>query len=70
MYSKAVAEQLRAREWDVVAATEGDVSLSGTPDPDLFAWAQVQGRLEVTDNVGDYMPLQSSTPPPARRTPA
>lgn len=56
MFSKVVAEQLRARGHDVVAVTERD-DLRGMPDEDVFAWAQEARRGLVTDNHRDFAPL-------------
>jgi predicted nuclease of predicted toxin-antitoxin system len=56
MFSKVVAEQLRARGHDVVAVTERD-ELRGLPDEDVFAWAQEADRGLVTDNHRDFAPL-------------
>jgi len=56
MYSRAVAEQLRARGHDAIAVTERP-DLRGRPDDEVLAWARGDGRAHVTDNVTDYMPL-------------
>lgn len=47
--SHKVAERLRKRGVDVIAAT-ADPALRGLADPDLFAAAQQQSRVVVTYN--------------------
>jgi hypothetical protein len=54
--SGKVAERLRNRGYDVIAATDGP-SLRGLSDPDLFAVAQRQGRGLVTYNRVDFEPI-------------
>ena len=54
--SGKVAERLRDRGHDVIAATD-DPSLRGLSDPDLFAAAQQQGRALVTYNRVDFEPI-------------
>lgn len=51
MYPYSIAEQLRARGHDVVAAAERP-DLRGTPDRKLFDLAQAERRTLVTDDVG------------------
>ncbi len=51
--SGKVAERLRDRGHDVIAAT-ADPSLRGLSDPDLFDVAQRQGRAMVTYNRPDF----------------
>jgi len=51
MYPYSIAEQLRARGHDVVAIGE-QAALRGTPDRQVFALAQEEGRTLVTDDVG------------------
>lgn len=48
-YSPRIAEQLRARGHDVVAAAER-IDLSGLPDPALFHVAQSERRAFLTEN--------------------
>ena len=48
-YSNKIAEQLRARGHDVVAASER-ADLSGAKDPDLFRTAQLERRAVLTEN--------------------
>ncbi|HET8814416.1 MAG TPA: DUF5615 family PIN-like protein [Solirubrobacterales bacterium] len=54
--SGKVAERLRDRGHDVIAATD-DPSLRGLRDPDLFEVAQQQGRALVTYNRVDFEPI-------------
>jgi predicted nuclease of predicted toxin-antitoxin system len=56
MYAAAVAEQLRARDRDVIAVAER-ADLRGTPDEDLIAWARSEDRALVTDNQRDFIPI-------------
>ena len=56
MHPAAVAEQLRRRGHDVVAATERK-DLRGLSDPAIFAEAQADRRAVVTENVADFVPL-------------
>lgn len=53
MLSGAIAEQLRARDLDVVAVVESP-RLIGTPDEELLAHAVAQERVLVTANVADF----------------
>lgn len=58
MFSRKLAYQLRQRGHDVVAADErGD--LARLPDPDIFALAQTEQRAVVTENVPDFLELDS-----------
>jgi hypothetical protein len=54
MYWPAIAAGLRARGHDAVAVTER-VELRERPDPDLFAVAQSEHRVIVTENVPDFV---------------
>jgi uncharacterized protein YbjT (DUF2867 family) len=54
--SGKVAERLRDRGHDVVAATD-EQSLRGLRDPDLFEVAQQQARALVTCNRADFEPI-------------
>jgi hypothetical protein len=51
-YAKAIAEQLRDRGHDIVAATERS-DLVGLMDSDLFAVAAAERRAIVTENWAD-----------------
>jgi hypothetical protein len=57
MWSADIARQLRRRGVDAVAATELPRRYRGVPDDEVFRRAQADGRVIVTDNVGDYAPL-------------
>ena len=54
--SGKVAERLRDRGHDVIAATD-DPDLRGLNDPDLFEVSQQQGRALVTYNRADFEPI-------------
>src|SRR5919198_634952 len=56
MYDPEIANQLRGRGHDVVAAS-GDPSLSSLRDPEIFAAAQAEQRAVVTENVPDFLRL-------------
>ena len=55
-YSSAVARELRNRGYDAVAVVARS-DLRGLQDEDLLRWAQGEGRVLVTENVGDFMVL-------------
>jgi hypothetical protein len=57
MWSSEIAQQLRSRGYDVVAATELPRRFRGIPDHEFFLRAQDDGRAIVTDNVRDFMPI-------------
>jgi hypothetical protein len=59
MYWPALAEQLVARGHDVIAANT-QAHLSGIPDDQVFAAAQLEQRTVVTENVGDFIPIVRS----------
>lgn len=54
--SGKVAERLRDRGHDVIAATD-DPGLRGLSDPDLFELAQQQRRALITYNRVDFEPI-------------
>jgi len=56
MYSAAIAEGLRARGHDAVAAVERS-ELLNIADDDLFAIAQAEARTIVTENLGDFIAI-------------
>jgi hypothetical protein len=60
-YSSAIAKQLRLRGYDVIAVTERPNAdgpfLRRMPDEELLQWATDEGRVLVTENVRDFMPL-------------
>lgn len=59
MWPPAIAEQLRHRGHDVIAAQEPDhhPRYGGISDELLFERAQEHERTVVTDNIDDYEPL-------------
>jgi predicted nuclease of predicted toxin-antitoxin system len=60
MYPAAVAEALRDRGFDVVAAQE-DNDLRELADESLFATARESNRVLVTENVKDLAPIEAAT---------
>jgi len=56
MYARAIAAELCARGHDVASASERN-DLRAVPDPVLFDAMQIEGRVIVTNNVRDFMPL-------------
>lgn len=56
MWPPEIALQLRRGGHDVKAITEHP-DLRGQPDAVVFAWAQEQERIVVTENVIDYRQL-------------
>lgn len=60
MYPAVIAEQLRTRGHDVVSVHEPDYRpLEGAPDEDLVAAALAGGRAIVTENVSDFVRLET-----------
>ncbi len=58
MFSDAIAQQLRAKGHDVVAAV-ADPALASLPDDQILSHAAATGRALVTANIKDFMPLDS-----------
>jgi hypothetical protein len=59
-FSPEIARQLRRRRHDVVApATQRE--LHGLPDVELLAYATVEHRALVTENVADFIELHRAT---------
>lgn len=56
--SPAIAEELRRRGHDVVAATE--VGLGQQPDAAVLAWAIGESRAVVTANYADFRALHAT----------
>lgn len=56
MLPPAIAEQLRARGHDVIAVAER-ADLRALPDRDIFAFAQMEGRVMVTRDRADYLEI-------------
>jgi hypothetical protein len=55
-YSDAIAADLRAAEYDVVAVVV-DLQLRAQPDLEVFRHAAASGRRIVTENIRDFRPL-------------
>jgi predicted nuclease of predicted toxin-antitoxin system len=55
-YSPAIAEQLRKRGYDVVAAADS-AELKHKEDPELLRWAARQRRAVVSENARDFAEL-------------
>jgi hypothetical protein len=58
MFSDAIAQQLRAKGYDVVSVV-AHPDLVGLPDDQTLAYATTEGRALVTANIKDFMPLDS-----------
>ena len=58
MFSGAIAGQLRAKGHDVVAVV-ADPALAGLADDQILAHATAAGRVLVTANIKDFMPLDA-----------
>jgi predicted nuclease of predicted toxin-antitoxin system len=63
-FSPAVAEQLEQRGYDVIPVAArldaGLAPLRRKADEELLRWAHSEGRVLVTENVRDFMPLHHS----------
>jgi len=58
MFSDVIAQQLRAKAYDVVSVV-AHPALVGLPDDQILAYATTEGRALVTANIKDFMPLDS-----------
>lgn len=58
MFSDAIAQQLRAKGYDVVSVVT-HAALVALPDDQVLAYATTEGRALVTANIKDFMPLDS-----------
>jgi hypothetical protein len=56
MFSDGVAQQLRAKGYDVISVV-ADSPLTGLPDDQVLAYAAAEGRALVTANIKDFVPL-------------
>ncbi len=56
MFSDDIAQQLRAKGYDVISAV-ADQTLVGLPDDQVLAYATTAGRALVTANIKDFVPL-------------
>jgi predicted nuclease of predicted toxin-antitoxin system len=58
MLSGAIAEQLRAKGHDAIAVV-ADRALIGLPDDQILAHAANTGRVLITANIRDFVPLDA-----------
>ncbi len=58
MFSDNIAQQLRAKGYDVISVVT-DSALVGLPDDRVLAYAATEGRALVTANIKDFVPLDS-----------
>jgi hypothetical protein len=56
MFSDDIAQQLRAKSYDVISIV-ADPALVGLPDDQVLAYATTEGRALVTANIKDFVPL-------------
>ena len=56
MFSDDIAQQLRAKGYDVISVV-ADSALIGLPDDQVLAYATTEGRALVTANIKDFVPL-------------
>jgi hypothetical protein len=56
MFSDDIAQQLRAKGYDVISVV-ADSALVGLPDDQVLAYATTHGRILVTANIKDFVPL-------------
>jgi len=56
MCSGDIAQQLRAKGHDVTSVVS-DPALVGLPDDQVLAYATTEGRILVTANIKDFVPL-------------
>ena len=56
MFSDNIAQQLRAKGYDVISAV-ADPALVGLPDEQVLVYATAHGRALVTANIKDFVPL-------------
>jgi hypothetical protein len=59
MFSDDIAQQLRAQGHDVISIV-ADPALVGLPDDHVLAYATSEGRVLVTANIKDFVPLDGS----------
>lgn len=69
MWAPAIAEALLDRSHAVVAVAERP-DLQGIPDEAIFAAAQAEGWVIVTENLVDYRPLAAAAVRAGRSHPA
>ena len=56
MFSDVIAQQLRARGYDVISVV-ADPALTGLPDDQVLAYATTERRAVVSANIKDFVPL-------------
>lgn len=56
MFSDTIAQQLRAKGHDVISVV-ATPALVALPDDQILAYATNEGRVLVTANIKDFMPL-------------
>ena len=56
MFSDDIAQQLRAKGYDVISVV-ADQTLVGLPDDQVLAYATSAGRALITANIKDFVPL-------------
>lgn len=62
MYPPTLAQQLRDKGHDVVAALDVEVGPSSRSDEDVLAWAARNDRCVVTENIRDFARLAPVVP--------
>jgi uncharacterized protein DUF5615 len=62
MFSDDIAQQLRAKGYDVTSVV-ADPALVGLPDDQVLAYAATQGRALVTANIKDFVSLDGRNRP-------
>lgn len=58
MFTDDIAQQLRAKGYDVISVV-ADTALVGLPDDQILAHATSEGRALVTGNIKDFVPLDT-----------
>src|SRR4249919_3075016 len=58
MFTDDIAQQLRAKGYDVISVVAGP-ALVGLPDDQILAYATAEGRALVTANIKDFIPLDT-----------
>lgn len=68
MFSDTIAQQLRAKDYDVISVV-AHPSLVALPDDQILAYAVTEGRVLVTANIKDFIPLDSRNRAAGQATP-
>ena len=58
MFAADIAQQLRAKGYDVISVV-ADPALVGLPDDQILAYATTEGQTLVTANIKDFIPLDT-----------